>query len=162
MRVADVMLTQPRVCRAAESLADAGRTMAQVGAGVLPVVDEDAKLVGILTDRDICCTLAEMDNRPSMVRVEDVMTKRVWSSRAADDVRKALETMREHKVRRLPVIDDRGRLEGLLTLDDVVMEAEIFETREFHGPYYTDIVETLQEIVRHSMPVPRGEPVGVS
>lgn len=153
MRVGDVMLTQPRVCRASETLADAGRLMTRVGAGVLPVVDEEGKLAGIVTDRDICCTLAEVDQRPSAVRLADVMQKRVWSCRAADDVRSALETMRQHKVRRLPVVDDHQRLEGLVTLDDVVMEAQIFETREFHGPYYTDIVETMQEIVRHSMPM---------
>jgi len=157
MRVRDVMLTEPRVCQATDSLADAGRLMARVGAGVLPVVDEDARVVGILTDRDICCVLAEMDNRPSSVRVADVMQRQVRSCAAENDIAAALRTMREHKVRRLPVVGDQGRLEGLLTLDDIVTEARIFETREFHGPYYTDIVETLQEIVRHSMPAPAAE-----
>jgi CBS domain-containing protein len=151
------MLTEPRVSQAADSLADAGRLMARVGAGVLPVVDEGATVVGILTDRDLCCVLAETDNRASSVRVADVMQRQVWSCAATDDIAGALRTMREHKVRRLPVVDGQGHLEGLLTLDDIVMEARIFETREFHGPYYTDVVETLREIVRHSMPAPAAE-----
>lgn len=152
MRVGDVMLTRPRFCRATETLADAGSLMAEVGAGVLPVVDDTGKVVGMVTDRDICCNLARLDRRPGEVTVEAVAGETVWACAADDDIASALRTMRDHKVRRLPVLDGSGGLEGLLTLDDVVLEAQIFETREFHGPYYTDIVETLQAIVRHAPP----------
>ncbi|MEZ5332738.1 MAG: CBS domain-containing protein [Thermoanaerobaculia bacterium] len=152
MRVGDVMLTRPRFCRVDETLADAGRRMAQVGAGVLPVVGEDATVVGMLTDRDICCNLARLDRRPGRVTVAEIAGPTVWACAATDDIASALATMREHKVRRLPVIDGRGALEGLLSLDDIVLHAQIFETREFHGPYYTDVVETLKAIVGHTPP----------
>jgi CBS domain-containing protein len=146
------MLTRPRVAKVGQTTVEAGRLMAEVGAGVLPVVDEDGRVVGIVTDRDICCALTETDRRPSAVPVTEVMHYPVQSCASTDDILAALHTMQRYKVRRLPVVEEGGRLEGLLTLDDVVMATEVFETGEHRGPYYTDIVETLQEIVRHSMP----------
>jgi CBS domain-containing protein len=60
--------------------------------------------------------------------------------------------MRERRVRRLPVVGERGELVGLLSLDDVVLAARVLETDEFSGPFYVDIVETLKVINRHLVP----------
>jgi CBS domain-containing protein len=113
----------------------------------LPVV-EDGRTIGVITDRDLCLALAERDRKPSALEVREAMTPRVYSCRADDDVRGALSVMREHHVRRLAVLGERDRLEGVLSLDDAVFEARPFETEGFTGPFYADITATLRSIVQ--------------
>lgn len=160
MKVSDVMKGQPRTVGLAESVGTAGRTMAEVGCGVLPVIDGDGQVLGMITDRDICCALAGRDQLPSQVMVREVMSTPVVSCRPEVPIGEALATMRRHKVRRLPVVDDHNRLEGLLALDDVVLEAKLLETEHFTGPLYVEIAETLKQIVSHPTLAVR-QPVGV-
>ncbi len=154
MKVREIMRANPRFCAPKNSLGVAGRIMDEIGAGVLPVVGESERVVGIITDRDICCGLARLNQRPSSVQVSSVMTRKVHSCAPDDDVRAALATMRRNKVRRLPVVDESGALQGLLSMDDVVLEARLLRTEHFDSPLYTDIVDTLREIVRHATPMP--------
>jgi signal-transduction protein with cAMP-binding, CBS, and nucleotidyltransferase domain len=96
--------------------------------------------------------LARDDRRPSEVEVKQVMTARVHACRPDDDMREALGTMRERRVRRLPVVSAGGELVGLLSLDDVVLQARALETADFSGPFYLDIAETLKAINQHLVP----------
>jgi Mg/Co/Ni transporter MgtE len=150
------MRKKPHCCEAQDDLAAAGRAMAEVDCGVLPVVAERGKLVGVITDRDICLALTRKDRRPSEVSVQETMSRRVHTCRSADDVRTALATMRERRVRRLPVLDESGALAGLLSLDDVVLKARALETEDFTGPFYVDIAETLKAINQHLVPAVAG------
>jgi CBS domain-containing protein len=151
MKVMEAMSKKPRFCEPSHSIAVAGRTMAQVDCGVLPVVDR-ARVVGVITDRDICLAVTGGDREAAEIRVEEVMSAPPHTCRASDDVRHALATMRERRVRRLPVVGERGELEGLLSLDDIVLAARVLETDEFSGPFYVDIVETLKVINRRLVP----------
>lgn len=146
MKVRDIMQRDAKVCSPGNSLATAGVIMKEVSCGVLPVVGDEDKVVGMITDRDIAMALAERDRRPSEVQVRQVMTGEVYACRADDDVREALKVMREHRVRRLPVVDRNHCLQGILCLDDVVMEAQAIETETFSGPFYADITWTLKAI----------------
>jgi CBS domain-containing protein len=107
-----------------EELATAARMMRERNVGCLVVVEAAGALggerpIGMLTDRDIVtCALAATADLRSVV-VDDVMTKHpvtVWSSSTIED---ALQLMRSGRVRRVPVVDDRGRLAGILALDDI-------------------------------------------
>jgi predicted transcriptional regulator len=120
------------------------------------VVGERGKVVGVITDRDICLALARSDQRPSEVTVETVMTSPVHTCHSDDELRRALVTMREERVRRLPVIGTTGELEGLLSLDDVVLRARALETEDFNGPFYVDVALTLKAINRHPVPMVAG------
>lgn len=147
MKVFQLMRSEPRTCAPDDTAATAGRLMAEVGCGWLPVV-EDGRVVGVVTDRDLCLALAERDRKPSNLKVREAMTGRVYSCGPNDDVREALTVMREHHVRRLAVLDEGRRLEGVLSLDDAVFEARPFETEGFSGPFYADITATLRSIVQ--------------
>lgn len=152
MRVYSVMKREPRTCSTETDLATAGRIMAQVGCGFLPVIDAGRRVVGVVTDRDICLSLTLRDELPSTVGVQDVISGEVYSCTADDEVTEALNTMREFGVRRLPVVDMENRIQGILSLDDVVLEARALGSEQFTGPFYSDIARTLKAICSHPMP----------
>jgi CBS domain-containing protein len=146
----EVMRRNPRVCDPHQTLADAGETMAGVDCGVLPVVGGRGQVIGVITDRDVCLALTTSDRRPSEVAVYEVMSGHVYTCRSDDDLRSALQTMREHHVRRLPVVDAEGVIEGILSLDDVVLHARA--EQEFTGPFHGDVADTLKAINKREAP----------
>lgn len=152
MRVNSVMKREPSICTPETDLAAAGRIMAQIGCGFLPVLGPGRQVVGVITDRDICLSLAHRDEKPSAVKVGDVISGETYSCSADDEVTEALNTMREFGVRRLPVVDLDNRLEGILSLDDVVLESRALGSEQFTGPFYSDIARTLKAICSHPMP----------
>ena len=152
MRVYSAMKREPCSCTPETDLAAAGRMMARVGCGFLPVVDAGRRVVGVITDRDICLSLSSRDEKPSAVRVQDVISGEVYSCSAEDELTEALNTMREFGVRRLPVVDLENRIAGILSLDDVVLESRALGSEHFTGPFYSDIARTLKAICSHPMP----------
>lgn len=153
MKVRQIMKRRVRACGPGSNLGAAGRLMAEAGCGVLPVLDESQRVVGILTDRDITMALVASDRRASEIRTAQVMTHDVHACGPDDNVRDALRVMREHSVRRLPVVDEDRHLLGMLSLDDAVLEARAFETQGFTGPFYADIAATLRAISQHQAAV---------
>ncbi len=100
------------------SLVQAARTMKRKDIGAIPVGKND-RLIGMVTDRDIVCRgLANSGGRKSL-SVGDVMSKGIVYCRADDDIGKALRTMKNRKIRRLPVINQKKRMVGILSLGDV-------------------------------------------
>jgi CBS domain-containing protein len=120
MKVKDLMTVPARTCRATEHLGIAARTMLDEDCGCLPVIDTRGRLVGILTDRDICLTVAARHKTPWDIAVKDAMTRKVFTCSSEDPIDRALVVMKEHRVRRLPVVDDEGQLKGLLSIDDLI------------------------------------------
>jgi CBS domain-containing protein len=108
------------VCaKANQTIADAARTMAIECIGAMPICGENDKLVGMLTDRDIVvkCVGAGLD--PNQCTVGDLADGIVVWVKADAPVNAVLATMEEHQVRRLPVINDKGRLCGIVSQGDV-------------------------------------------
>ena len=107
-----------------EELATAARMMRERNVGCLVVVEPAAGIggerpIGMITDRDIVTNVVACEADPRCLVVEDAMTRHpvtVWASASIDD---ALQRMRSAAVRRVPVVDDRGRLAGILALDDI-------------------------------------------
>ncbi len=151
MRVQDVMRREARSCGPETDLATAGRVMAEIGGGALPVV-EAGRVVGVFTDRDLALAVAGRDVVPSELRVRDFLSGEVFVCLAEEDVHEVLENLRSWRVRRLPVVDRLGALEGLLSLDDMAAVAR--EGGE-GGPSWAEIGHTLAEIVRHPLPAAR-------
>ena len=114
------MTREVEACRPEDSLAEAAAVMWRRDCGAVPVVGEDGGVAGIITDRDICMALATRRAYASDVRVEEVMARDVATCTPEDDAEEALELMRERQLRRLPVVDGRGQLAGILSLADVV------------------------------------------
>lgn len=153
MKVREVMNHDVMVCDMDMDLSKAGEIMAAAGCGILPVLDAERKVIGVLTDRDICLALATANRKASTMQVREVTDGKVFSCHQGNDVRDALRMMADYRVRRLPVVDDDGHLEGILCLDDVVLKAQAFESEGFTGPFFSDVATTLRAICEPQKPV---------
>lgn len=153
MKVKDIMTGDPSVCDLNESLAEAAKTMWETDCGVLPVLKDGREVVGLITDRDICMAMAMRDCNPTAVSAEEVITGEIYSVAPEDDVKKALQVMQEHQVRRLPVISEEGGLEGMLSMNDVVLKAEEKSTPKSPAIAYADVINTFKAICEHRVPL---------
>src|SRR5690606_2221720 len=111
------------VARKEMSVADAARLMCEENVGSLVVVEdgvEGRKVTGILTDRDIVLSVVARDLDARTVKVSEVMEANPVSVTTTHSVADALHRMRQHGVRRIPVLSPNGVLEGIVTVDDVL------------------------------------------
>jgi CBS domain-containing protein len=102
---------------------DAARLMWDKDIGAVPVVDEEGRLIGIVTDRDIAMATYLRGVTLWDIPVSTVMTTEVISAHADDPVSDVSELMSRRQVRRVPIVDDRGSLIGIVTLDDLALAA---------------------------------------
>jgi CBS domain-containing protein len=148
VKVKDIMTGGPRACSPGTNLAAAAALMIDGDCGILPVM-ENGKLVGVVTDRDLYIALATRNKRASELRVGDVVQTPVYTCGPDDDVQVALETMKTHRVRRLPVEGFGGTITGIVSMNDIVLAS---------GPRKAvreaEVVNTLQAICAHHRPAP--------
>jgi CBS domain-containing protein len=144
MKVQDVMTREAKCCGLNTNLAAAAELMWKNDCGALPVVD-GGKLAGIVTDRDICIALGTRNRPAAEIAVRDVATRELQTCTADDDVTAAMAAMRRAKVRRLPVVSDGRKLEGIVALNDIVLAAG----RGFFDIDYDEIMNTVQAISEH-------------
>jgi CBS domain-containing protein len=115
----DVMSTDVQVARLDETVAEAARQLAERDIGVLPICNAERRLQGMVTDRDIVVKVVAAGKDPQTTKIEDVAQgTEVVTIGADDSLDEALRTMKEHKVRRLPVIDGR-ELVGMISQGDI-------------------------------------------
>jgi CBS domain-containing protein len=145
MKVKDLMTKDVRTCGLDSDLSAVARTMWLRNCGVVPVVD-NGQVVGVITDRDICIAVGSKNREPSLITVSEVMTRKLFSVPPDADIREALQVMRERQVRRLPVIDAKGKLCGILSLNDVALRA--WETAKPEELSADDVERTLEAICR--------------
>ncbi|HWP42893.1 MAG TPA: CBS domain-containing protein [Blastocatellia bacterium] len=146
MLVRDIMTENVKACRPDTNLAQAAALMWEGDCGVLPVVDDGGKVIGIITDRDIAIALGTNNKPATEIQVSRVMSQPVFSCHPDDDIHAALELMRKDKVRRLPIISDNGMLLGILSMNDVALHAEKSDTADLT---YEDVVNTMKAICEH-------------
>lgn len=145
MRVRDIMVKDVKICSPDTNLAVVAEVLWKEGCGTLPVV-ENGRVLGMITDRDICIALGTRNAKAADTLVKDVALPKLFYCTPEDDIHKALKTMGAQKVRRLPVLDNDGTLRGILCLDDVVLMAE-----EKGGALtYVDVVGTMKAICEHA------------
>jgi CBS domain-containing protein len=121
-RVGDVMMPEVRSVTRDTSVQHAARLMREADVGSLPVVDGE-RVVGVVTDRDIAVRVVG-DGKGPDTPVGDVATQEVVSVGPEQDLDEALRLMAQHQVRRLPVVEQDGRLVGIFAQADAAMEAE--------------------------------------
>ena len=134
LRCSEIMTRNVKTAAAVSSLRDVAAIMRDGDMGAVPVVD-GSKLIGIVTDRDIVVRGIAEGASPE-TSVSEVMTRELFSVRPDDFVFEAIRLMGDKQVRRLPVIDSNGELQGIIAMADVALETE--DERE--------IAETLEEI----------------
>jgi CBS domain-containing protein len=120
MNVSEVMTAQVVTAKPTSTITEVARTMAKIESGAVPVVDDD-KVVGLITDRDIVIRVVAdglgLDSPVSQVMSEDVQT-----CHEDDNVADAAAKMGSHQIRRLVVLNERGKLAGILSLGDVALD----------------------------------------
>jgi CBS domain-containing protein len=129
MKVKEVM-TQAAVCCGPETnVGGAVELMWNRNVGMLPVVANDGKLMGVVTDRDICIAIGTRNKLAGELTIGEVATSKVFTCKPEDDVHEALHIMGKHQVRRLPVVDEKGIPQGILSMDDLVVHSEVGKLR---------------------------------
>ncbi len=150
MKVRDVMMRTAARCGPDTNLGAAVELMWTRNCGMLPIVNAQEKLIGVITDRDICIALGTRNRLPGEIAVKDVASAHVYWCKSEDDLRSALQVMAASKVRRLPVVNSAGVLEGILSMDDVVLHSEA-GNRASELPA-ENVVRVLQEVYSPRLP----------
>jgi CBS domain-containing protein len=123
MRIEEIMTREPRSCGPKDTVENACRVMWDCDCGVVPIVDADKKVIGMLTDRDVCMAAYLQGKTLREIPVSAAMSKAVCSLRQDETVEKAEQVMSSAQVRRLPVTDAGGRLVGILSINDIARTA---------------------------------------
>lgn len=122
MKLRDVMTPDVEIISPNNTVFEAATKMRELDVGVLPVCDGD-RLRGMITDRDIVVHGLANRRNPDQAKVSDVMTKGVIYCYEDEDVRDAINLMREHQIRRLIILDRNKRLCGIVSLGDIAIES---------------------------------------
>ncbi len=147
MTVRELQTSNVKTVSPDTDLAVVAKLMWEGDCGAVPVVTDDRKVIGMITDRDICIAAATRAKPPAEIRAGEVITNHgVHAVKPDDDVRVAMRTMRKHKVRRLPVVDREQPLAGIVSINDLAINAspslpDSVPAQEF--------LETFQAICAH-------------
>lgn len=145
MKVSELMTTAVTTCGPLDNLNTAAQIMWEHDCGCVPVLDAEAHVLGMLTDRDVCMSAYTRGQRLDEIAAHRAMSLDVVAC-GPDDSTSLVETrMREQHVRRLPVVDDCGRLVGLVSLNDLAQAAVGEEDRQVRSAALARVGETLAE-----------------
>ena len=125
-RCSEVMTMNPVCCLPDETVDKAAQFMKSEDVGSIPVVQDrqSNRLIGIVTDRDLAMRVVAERRDAETTKVREVMTPNPVTCRANDDLRMALNAMAQHKVRRIPVVDESGSVIGIIAQADVATRAD--------------------------------------
>lgn len=121
--IEQVMTKDPLTVAETAMVSEAARVMRDANIGDVLVTRSDGTVCGIVTDRDLAVNVIAEGKDPNSVTVQDVCNHRLESVAPGDPVDRAVSMMRDHAIRRLPVIDD-GNLVGIVSLGDLAMERD--------------------------------------
>ena len=126
-RIGDLMTENPRTVQADASVVEAARLMRDDDVGLLPIV-EGERLVGTITDRDIAIRVVAEERDPNSVKVQEVASTDVVTIDPQQELDEALRLMAQHQVRRLPVVEEDGRIVGIVAQADIALHGDDSET----------------------------------
>ena len=125
----DVMTKEPTCCVAGDPVIRAAEVMKLEDVGAVPVVDDltAGKLVGIITDRDLVLSVMAEGKDHNTVKIEEVMSRNPVTCRPDDNLQHALDRMSQHQIRRIPVVDGKGHVVGIISQADIATRVDIPE-----------------------------------
>jgi CBS domain-containing protein len=145
MNASELMTTNVKSCSASDTLQRAAQIMWENDCGAVPVVNADNRVVGMITDRDICMA-AYTQGRPLwQIPISSAMANKVHGVRETDPLEMVEMLMRRVQVRRVPVLDGDGRLSGILSMNDLARRAHRSLGRK-NGLSGDSVVQTLAAI----------------
>lgn len=158
MNVSELMTPNATTISPNARMDQAVKMMAEHDIGCLPVTDDDQRVVGIVTDRDICLAAADRDVPMSALPVSDAMTKEVVAVTPSTPIDHAERLLRERQLHRLPVIDEDQRAIGMISLNDLAQAAaaQRGQSESHDGVTPRDVGQTVAAIAerRSSLAVP--------
>jgi CBS domain-containing protein len=124
-KCSEVMTSKPACCLPNDTVAKSAQLMKQEDVGSIPVVEseQNTKLLGIVTDRDLALKIVAEGRDGQSTKVDAVMTRNVVTCRADDDLQKALDAMATHQLRRIPIVDGENKVVGIISQADVATRA---------------------------------------
>ena len=126
-RIREIMTSNPSTIEPDNTVVDAARIMKQEDAGVVPVT-ENGRLTGMVTDRDIAIRVVAEGKDPQSTPVREVASKDLVTVDPQQDLDEALRLMAKHQVRRLPVVEEDGKLVGVVAQADVARHGDDTKT----------------------------------
>ena len=125
-KCSEVMTKSPVCCLPNAMAADVAELMNSGNIGSIPVIENEQtkKIIGIVTDRDLTLKIVAKGLDAKSTKVEAVMTRKVVTCRADDDLQKALDAMAEHQLRRIPVVDADHKIVGIIAQADVATRVD--------------------------------------
>lgn len=122
-QIRELMTVRPRTVKAGESIVEAAKLMRGEDSGIAPIVDGD-RLVGVLTDRDIAIRVVAEGRDPRETKVEEIASQNLVTIDPQQGLGEALRLMAQHQVRRLPVVEEDGKLVGIVSQADVARRVD--------------------------------------
>ena len=157
MKVKEIM-TQSAVCCSADTNVGAAVELMWVrNCGMLPVVGPDLKLSGIVTDRDICIAMGTRNSLAGELTVGEIATKNVFTCTPDEEIHEALLTMASKQVRRLPVVNDEGIPQGILSMDDIITHGDLNKLEDCCELSSEEIIRSLKKLYGQKFPVVRSK-----
>jgi CBS domain-containing protein len=122
----EVMTKNPVCCLPSDPVSKVAQLMKSKDIGSVPVIENEQtkKLIGIVTDRDLALKIVGEGRDPKSTKAEEVITRKVVTCRAEDDLQRALDAMSEHKLRRIPVVDNNNGIVGIIAQADVATRVD--------------------------------------
>jgi len=119
----EVMTKDPVCCLPGDLVIKAAQLMKSEHVGSIPVIENEQtkKLLGIITDRDLALKIVADKLDAASTKVEMVMTRKLVTCQAEDDLQKAMDAMSENQLRRIPIVDDDNQILGIIAQADVVI-----------------------------------------
>lgn len=149
MKIEQLMTRPVRSCRPEDAINCAAQIMWEADVGCVPVVDGGNRVVGMITDRDIAMAAYTQGRALDGISVESVMAKQVHTCSPGDDVSSAEERMQKFQVRRLPVVDSAATLVGIISVNDIALEAAQGKGTRKPEVKLDDVALTLAQISQH-------------
>ena len=128
-RITELMTSNPRTIGQDQPVAEAAKMMRDEDVGLAPIVDGD-RLVGTVTDRDIAIRIVAEGKDPQTTKVIDIASRELITIDPQQDLDEALKLMAHHQVRRLPVVEEDGKLVGVVAQADIAEHASGKKTGE--------------------------------
>lgn len=139
-KCSDVMTPDPTCVTGGDSVVRAAEIMKNEDVGAVPVVDDEGsrQLVGIITDRDLALNVIADGKDPHSSRVEELMSRNPVTCRPDEQISTAMDRMAQHQVRRIPVVDNKGKLKGIIAQADIA-------TRIDQPERTADVIEDISQ-----------------
>ncbi len=149
MKVQEIMSQPVVACRASDSLNRAARLMWENDCGALPVVGDDGRIAGMVTDRDVCMASYLQGRALDAIPVSGAMAREVVTCHEEDLLETAERLMGDKQIRRVPVVDADNRPIGVLSMNDVTRHAAV----EGRSAAQRDVVRAMAAIGQPRLPV---------